>query len=47
MANIKLPHYVVRKGKYGYWLPTPKMKAEGFKVIRCGQDGPAAWAVAF
>lgn len=46
MANIKLPHYVVRKGKYGYWLPTPKMKAAGFKVIRCGQDGPAAWAVA-
>lgn len=46
MANIKLAHYVVRKGKYGYWLPTPKMKAAGFKVIRCGHDGPAAWSVA-
>ncbi|TPM41584.1 hypothetical protein [Mesorhizobium sp. B2-3-4] len=46
MAKIKLKHYVVRKGKYGYWLPTPKMVAAGFSCISCGLDGPEAWAVA-
>ncbi len=45
MGEIKLKHYVVRKGN-GYWLVTPKMKAMGFGNIRCGKDGPAAWAIA-
>lgn len=46
MAHIKLKHYVVRKGKYGYWLPTPKMVEAGFSPISCGLDGPEAWKIA-
>lgn len=46
MARIKLKHYAIRKGKYGYWLPTPKMIAAGFECISCGLDGPEAWAIA-
>lgn len=45
MADIKLKHYSVRKGR-GYWLVTPKMRAYGFDNVRCGPDGPAAWAIA-
>ncbi len=30
----------------GYWLPTPKMKSLGFSNVRCGEDGPLAWAIA-
>lgn len=46
MGEIKLRHYVVRKGKYGYWLPTPAMKAMGFQNVPCGRDGPDAWKIA-
>lgn len=46
MANIKLKHYVTRKGKYGYWIPTPAMKKLGFQNVTCGQDGPDAWKIA-
>lgn len=46
MAKIKLKHYVIRKGKYGYWLPTPKMIKAGFECISCGFDGPDAWGIA-
>lgn len=46
LANIKLKHYVVRKGKHGYWLPTAKMRAMGFQIVSCGHDGPDAWAIA-
>jgi hypothetical protein len=46
LASIKLKHYVVRKGRYGYWLPTPKMVAAGFACIPCGLDGPDAWRIA-
>lgn len=46
MARIKLKHYVVRKGKHGYWLPTPKMVAMGFQPVSCGHDGPEAWKIA-
>lgn len=45
MVDIRLKHYVVRKGR-GYWLVTPKMRAYGFENVRCGVDGPGAWAVA-
>lgn len=45
MVDIRLKHYVVRKGR-GYWLVTPRMRAYGFDNIRCGADGPEAWAVA-
>jgi hypothetical protein len=46
VSKVKLPHYVIRKGKHGYWLPTPAMQAMGFKLVPCGHDGPAAWAIA-
>lgn len=46
MADIKLPHYVVRKGKHGYWMPTPAMKRMGFQIVPCGHDGPDAWKIA-
>ena len=42
---MRIAYYVVRKGR-GYWLPSPKMKALGFSIIRCGADGPQAWAIA-
>jgi len=45
LVDIRLKHYVVRKGR-GYWLVTPKMRAYGFENVRCGVDGPGAWAVA-
>ena len=45
MSKIKIPYYVVRKGR-GYWLVSPRMRAMGFSNIRCGVDGPSAWRVA-
>ncbi len=46
MANVKIPYYVVKKGRYGYWQPTRAMREQGFLPVRCGVDGPAAWTVA-
>lgn len=45
MARIKLPYYVVKKGR-GYWQPTASMRRQGFTAICCGPDGADAWAVA-
>jgi hypothetical protein len=45
LADLKLKHYHVRKGR-GYWLVTPKMRTHGFDNVRCGADGPQAWAIA-
>jgi hypothetical protein len=45
MGRVKIPYYVVVKGR-GYWRPTPRMKALGFSIVRCGPDGPEAWKVA-
>jgi hypothetical protein len=45
VGKIKHKHYVVRKGR-GFWLATAKMKALGFDHVRCGVDGPTAWAIA-
>jgi len=45
MGSVKIPYYVVVKGR-GYWRPTPRMKAFGFSIVRCGPDGPGAWATA-
>ncbi len=42
MARIKIPYYVVKKGR-GYWQPTTSMRQRGFSSIRCGPDGPVAW----
>ena len=45
VGKIKIPYYVVIKGR-GYWRTTPRMQALGFSIVRCGPDGPAAWAIA-
>jgi hypothetical protein len=45
MGKVKIPYYVVVKGR-GYWRPHPRMRAFGFHIVRCGPDGPEAWAVA-
>jgi len=45
MGRAKIPYYVVLKGR-GYWRPAPRMKLLGFRDIRCGPDGPAAWEIA-
>jgi hypothetical protein len=41
----KIPYYVVIKGN-GYFRPKASMRALGFERVRCGKDGPAAWAIA-
>lgn len=46
MGKVDLPYYVVKKGRYGYWQPTKAMRDAGFKSVRCGPDGPAAWRIA-
>lgn len=45
MGSVKIPYYVVIKGR-GYWNPSKAMKAAGFQMVRCGRDGPVAWAIA-
>ncbi|WP_137388001.1 hypothetical protein [Rhodoligotrophos defluvii] len=45
MGKVKIPYYVVVKGR-GYWRPTARMRSLGFTIVRCGADGPAAWAIA-
>lgn len=52
MGNVKIRYYVTRRAwpgstaTWGYWSPSKKMKAAGFKMVECGEDGPEAWAVA-
>lgn len=49
---MKIPYYVTRKAwpgsraRWGYWSPSKKMKAVGFTLVSCGEDGPLAWAIA-
>lgn len=45
MGKVKIPYYVVRKGR-GYWLVTKRMRGMGFTNVRCGPDGPEAWRIA-
>jgi len=45
MGRVKIPYYVLAKGR-GYWRPHPRMRAFGFQIVRCGPDGPDAWAIA-
>jgi hypothetical protein len=45
MGKVKIPYYSVIAGR-GYWRPTSKMRAFGFQIVRCGKDGPQAWALA-
>lgn len=58
MGNVKIRYYVTRQAwpnsrKWGYWVPCLKrngiptsMAKLGFGVVDCGEDGPAAWAIA-
>ena len=43
MGNVRIRHYRIRKRR-GYWEPTARMKAMGFRVMPLGPDGPDAWA---
>jgi hypothetical protein len=45
MGKIKIPYYSAIAGR-GYWRPTRRMRALGFRIVRCGPDGPEAWAIA-
>jgi hypothetical protein len=45
MGKIKIPYYTVIAGR-GYWRPTREMRSLGFQIVRCGADGPQAWALA-
>ena len=45
MGRVKIPYYIVDGKGRGYWRPTLKMYAFGFQIIRCGPDGPEAWAL--
>jgi hypothetical protein len=45
MGKVRLAYYSVIKGR-GYWRPTKRMRALGFTIVRCGPDGPEAWAIA-
>ena len=45
MGRVRIRHYRIRKGR-GYWEPTARMKALGFRVMALGPDGPEAWALA-
>lgn len=45
MGDIKIPYYVVKKGR-GYWQPKKSMHSYGFRSTSCGPDGPIAWAKA-
>jgi hypothetical protein len=45
MGRIKIPYYTAIAGR-GYWRPTRKMRSLGFEIVRCGVDGPEAWALA-
>ncbi|WP_139198804.1 hypothetical protein [Devosia sp. YR412] len=47
LADERPPHYVLRKGKYAYWMPTPSMKAMGFQTVALGLHGPEAKALAY
>src|SRR6476660_8107002 len=45
MGSIRIRHYRVRKGR-GYWEPTAKMKAAGFRLTPLGPHSPEAWSKA-
>jgi hypothetical protein len=45
MGKVSIPYYIVKHGK-GYWQPTSAMRAAGARPTPCGDDGPAAWAIA-
>ncbi len=49
MGNVKVRYYTVRRRNgraIGYWQPSKAMREEGFALVSCGDDGPAAWRIA-
>jgi hypothetical protein len=46
MGKVQIRYYKVRRNGRAFWEPTQAMKAYGFVSTPCGQDGPAAWAIA-
>ena len=45
VGTVRIRLYRVRKGR-GYWEPTARMKAAGFRLTALGPDGPEAWGQA-
>ena len=45
VGTVRIRHYRVRKGR-GYWEPTYRMKAAGFRLTALGPEGPDAWGKA-
>jgi hypothetical protein len=46
VGKIKIPYYRVIHGR-GFWRPSKKLQRLGFQDIRCGEDGPTAWGIAY
>jgi hypothetical protein len=51
VGKVEIRYYVTRcawrnSRTWGYWVPSAKMRAAGFKIVKCGEDGPQAWAIA-
>lgn len=45
MGRDRIRYYVVRHGR-GYWQPNKAMREAGFRLVRCGADGPEARRIA-
>jgi hypothetical protein len=46
MGKVKVRYYTIRHRSghiVGFWQPTKAMREAGFELVRCGEDGPAAW----
>lgn len=49
MGKVKVRYYTVRRRSghvVGFWQPTKAMREAGFELVKCGEDGPAAWRLA-
>jgi hypothetical protein len=46
MGRIKIKQYRVYRDRRGFWCPSAKQRAAGFKSTPCCIDGPSAWAIA-
>jgi hypothetical protein len=51
VGKVKIRYYVTRcawqnSRTWGYWIPTKAMRAAGFSIVCCGEDGPLAWGIA-
>ena len=46
MGRVKIPYYTVAYRAAATGARTRKMRTLGFQIVRCGADGPEAWAIA-